>query len=274
MLRYLLRNIAIVSLKLAMRQQGLWGMYGNLLKIVPNIANQSTTVPVRTGYIRLKIRATHAFQVKLMAKALELVGNTNPVGVVDIGDNTGTHTLYIKALSRKTLNCTSVDMDSNAIQRIKSLGLSAICGRAEDVTYPPDTQIFMIFAMLEHLPNLTEFLYKLSKEPHCKSLIISVPYLRQSRVGLRHIRLGQKRVVSAEDVHIYEISPDDWRLIFKHSGWAVAYDRVFYQYPRRIPLISWLLSCFWKRNDFEGFYGAVLTPDDTWSKLYKDWNNK
>jgi len=271
-IRYLLRGIPPSSLKLALWEQGLWGIYKRLLGIVPDINHQYTTVPVETDYMRLKIRATHAFQVKLMGKALCLVRGRNPIGVVDIGDSSGTHTKYIQAISDKGLRCSSVNMDVEAVEKIRELGLDAILGRAEEVEYPLLTHIFMIFAMLEHMPNPSEFLYMLSKEPNCKALIISVPYLKRSRVGLRHIRMGRKVEVCAENTHIYEISPDDWRLIFRHSGWAVHYDQVFYQYPRHIPVVSELLQRFWQRNDFEGFYGAVLTPDNTWSRLYTDWS--
>lgn len=270
----LLRNIPSVSLKLALWQQGLWQLYKRLLDIVPNIDHQYNTFPLETDYMRLKVRATHAFQVKLMGWALSLARGRNPIGVIDIGDSAGTHTKYIQTISDKELRCSSVNMDVEAVEKIRGMGLDVILGRAEEVKYPLHTQIFMLFALLEHMANPSDFLYKLSQELNCRALIISVPYLRQSRVGLRHIRLGRKVEVCAENTHIYEISPADWRLIFMHSGWSVYYDQVFYQYPRGIPIISWLLRRFWRRNDFEGFYGAVLIPDDTWSKLYTDWNSK
>jgi len=275
--RYLFKNlagdIAIISLKLAVWEQGLRKLYKELLEVVPDIDHQYTTIAIETDYFRLKERATHAFQVKLMTKALSLTGNKNPVGVVDIGDSAGTHIKYIKHISNKKLNCLSVNMDNVAVEKIKDMGLAAICGRAEEVAYPSDTQIFMTFFLLEHLTDSCGFLHKLSNEPDCKALIMTVPYVKQSRVGLHYIRRGKGFGASAETTHIYEMSPSDWELIFKHSGWAVSFDRIFYQYPRCIPIVSWLLRRFWRRNDFEGFYGAVLTPDDTWSKLYQDWNN-
>jgi hypothetical protein len=73
----------------------------------------------------------------------------------------------------------------------------------------------------------------------------------------------------AENTHIFELCPEDWKLFFKFSGWRVVYDEILYQYPRRHPLR--ILNFLWKLSDFEGFYGAILIPDNSWSKFYRDW---
>ena len=99
--------------------------------------------------------------------------------------------------------------------------------------------------------------------------MVTVPYVAQSRVALHQIRAGMKKVAPAETVHVFELSPEDWKLAFLHAGWKIERERIYRQYPRWSPLrfTKWL----WKRSDFEGFYGAVLSRDDTWSSLYPDW---
>ncbi|MDD5434875.1 MAG: hypothetical protein PH343_05540, partial [Nitrospira sp.] len=94
-------------------------------------------------------------------------------------------------------------------------------------------------------------------------------YLAQSRVGLHHVRQLLKTEVSAETTHIFELSPADWKLIFMHAGWSVYYDKIYFQYPSHGLLR--LTKSLWKKMDFEGFYGAVLIRDTSFSKLYKDW---
>ena len=266
--------LCLNSIKLATWQQGFSGLYHQLGRIVPDITHQFSTVLLNTEYLRVNVRATHAFQMSLVNRALDPHKNPGKgtIGIVDIGDSAGTHTKYIKSLHKdRQFNCLSVNLDREAVKRIKAHGLQAAHGRAEDLEYPSSTQVFLTFALLEHLVNPCGLLHKLSKYPDCKALVVTVPYVAQSRVGLRHIRLNNKRTVCAENTHIFEISPKDWQLIFKHSGWAVVYEQVYYQYPRHVPIVSWFFKRFWARNDFEGFYGAILKPDKTWSKLYADW---
>ena len=73
----------------------------------------------------------------------------------------------------------------------------------------------------------------------------------------------------AENTHIYELCPEDWKLIFTFSGWKVVYENIYYQYPR-YGLFKFT-KYLWKKKDFEGFYGVILKKDFKYSKLYKDW---
>jgi hypothetical protein len=107
-------------------------------------------------------------------------------------------------------------------------------------------------------------------------MVVTVPYLKKSRVGLHHLRHGHHKKVFAEDVHIFELSPEDWTLLILHSGWKVVYSEIYYQYPRMIPLVIPLLSpmfsWYWRNIDFEGFWGAILKKDTTISDYYQDWD--
>ena len=248
----------------------------DLSAIVPDITHQYSSFEVDTEYLKTNVRALHSFQVTMINEALESVETTGKdITIIDIGDSAGTHIQYIQEIHvNRNIRCLSVNIDEEAVVKIKQKGLEAICARAEDLpSLAIDADIFLSFEMLEHLMNPSEFLRSLSVRTNCKAFVITVPYLAQSRVGLYHIRQNQRRNVSAENTHIFELSPNDWELIFRHSGWAIVSDRIYYQYPRRFPFRN-LLKKLWKWSDFEGFYGAIIKPDRTWSDLYTGWNDE
>ena len=252
------------SIACALREQGLWNMYYKLKDIVPDIVHQYTSFAINSKYLELNVRAVHAFQMMLVETALrELVANPT---IVDIGDSAGTHIQYIKGLHpEQNIKSLSINIDQEAVNKIRAKGLEALCARAEELSFLDiETDMFLLFETLEHLTDPIRFLERLSHVP-CKSLVITVPYIAKSRVGLHHIRHSQKQQVNAENTHIFELSPKDWRLIFQHSGWEVVTESVYRQYPRCSPL--WLAREYWVRYDFEGFYGVILKPDKTWSSV-------
>ena len=264
----------IKSIRDAIREQKLLPIYHQLTENVPDITHQYTSFDLDSEYIKTKVRAQHAFQIALTSEALQSIHSSSgdALTIVDIGDSAGTHLQYIKELYHdRNLRCLSVNMDSEAVGRIREKGMEAICARAEDLpSLSIEADLFLSFEMLEHLMNPCGFLQGLSANTGCKVLVVTVPYLARSRVGLPHIRYGQKRSVNPEITHIFELSPEDWRLIFLHSGWSVQAERIYLQYPRRSifrPFWKW----FWRHYDFEGFYGAILKPDKSWSSLYNGW---
>lgn len=251
------------SILSAIKEQGLLPLYWTLSRIVLDITHQYSSFDVDTDYLRTKIRGQHAFQISLVNEAIYLLGM--PKSITDVGDSAGTHIQYIKGLyPDKDIQTLSVNSEQCAVDRIRSKGLDAVCCRAEDLYIKAD--MFLCFEMLEHLMNPCEFLYKLSKIG-CRALVLTIPYLRQSRVGLHHIRGNQKRQVNSENTHIFELSPGDWGLIFKHSGWRVLSDKIYLQYPRKSMLAPYRRRC-WRLADFEGFYGIILIPDNRRSVLY------
>jgi hypothetical protein len=264
-------NIQTASLKKAVREQGFQDIYDKLSAIVPDIASQYTTFEINTPYLETKVRAQHSFQISLVGKALNLLdlAGGGDMTIVDIGDSAGTHIQYLQGLFGK-FHALSVNLDEKAVEKIESKGLKAICARAEDLDrHGISADLFLSFEMIEHLCNPIDFLRSIAENTSCKGFVVTVPYLAQSRVGLHHIRQQNRKDVYAENTHIFELSPEDWRLIYQHSGWVVEYDQVYLQYPKR----SWLRATknLWRKNDFEGFYGAILTRDNTWSQLYKSW---
>ncbi|MFC1807522.1 hypothetical protein ACFL0T_04055 [Candidatus Omnitrophota bacterium] len=256
------------TLKRAAKEQGLNGLVSDLEKIVPNITEQYSLFKVNTPYLRSKIRNMHAFQISLVDK---IVRGFKEPAIVDIGDSSGTHLQYLKRLY-PGVKCLSVNLDAGAVAKIREKGLEAINTRAENLcNHNIRTDIFLCFEIFEHLMNPCKLFYDLSSKTNAKYLIVTVPYLKRSRVGLHQIRVESKRVMTAENVHILELSPKDWKLLALFSGWRVTSEEFYLQYPKR----HWLriTKPYWKRKDFEGFWGAILEKDTSASDRYQDWES-
>ena len=264
------------SLRLASLENGYGSLVKKLREIVPDISNQEESgKDIFNNYWELKRRALQSFQCSMMLKALE---HLPPMGltVVDVGDSAGTHMLYLRELIRGKfdVDTISVNLDPRAIEKIRARGLKAILCRAEDIDLrEKKVDLFTSFQMVEHLHNPAIFFHRLAKKSLCNKMVITVPYLKESRVGLHHIRNKTGKIIFAEDEHIFELSPEDWTLLLLHSGWRVTYSEIYYQYPRKLPIISQMLSWFWRHADFEGFWGAILEKDTTLSNLYQDWDS-
>lgn len=279
--RKLFQQVGAWSLSKAARQQGLVDTLQQLRAVVPDISNQESSEEADfCEYLEIKRRLLHAYQVKTMTHLLaENEFDKHHIRIVDIGDSAGTHCLYFKQLlcSFYDVSTLSVNLDPRAIAKIKARGLPVMLKRAEEIANEDlggDVDIFTSFEMIEHLHNPALFLHRLSKSPTGKCLFITVPFLRNSRVGLHHIRnRAANNNVYAEDVHVFELSPADWTLLFRHAGWRVVNQGICYQYPRHWPLISRALRAYWTKFDFEGFWGAELVRDITYESRYQDWED-
>jgi len=270
----LLEQVSKFSIQLALLQNRRGRLVKELKKIVPDISNQeSSEASTFNDYWELKRRALQAFQCRLMLRALEGIEKRSLL-VVDIGDSAGTHMLYLKSLAgnKFELDTVSVNLDPRAIAKIQARLLKAVLCRAEDFAMDDKkVDLFTSFQMVEHLHNPAIFFRRLAKKSSCDRMVVTVPYLKKSRVGLHHTRHGVVRPFFAEDEHIFELCPQDWALLILHAGWRVKHGEIYYQYPRKIPLVSPLLSWFWKNTDYEGFWGVVLEKDTTLSDCYQDW---
>jgi len=261
------QSVMKTSIEKASKEQDLKDLADKLAETVPDITAQYSTFKIDNPYLRTKVRNQHAFQISLVH---EIIGEFDKPMIVDIGDSAGTHLQYIMGLHPKKMQCLSVNLDAQAVERIKQKGLEAVNARAEDLhKYNINADIFLCFEMLEHLMDPCRFLHELSTKTNAKYLVITVPYLQNSRVGLNHIRVEGLRDVYAENTHIFELSPKDWKLLAKHSGWNIAQERIYWQYPKKGFL--WITKALWRRFDYEGFYGMILTKDNTWSSKYMDW---
>jgi len=263
------------SLKKAVEENKWENSLEELRKIVPDeeIVNQEFSEITSTPAAKLKRRGLHSFQCSLMLKALKDLPRGR-LTVVDIGDSAWTHMRYLKSLAKDKfdVDTISVNLDERAIEKIRARGLKAIHSRAEELALG-DTEIslFTSFQMVEHLHDPSIFFRRLAKRSKGKRMLITVPYLKRSRVGLHNIRNGFSRPIRAEEEHIFELSPEDWTLLFLHSGWRVARSEIYYQYPRKWVIFNPLWKAFWRVTDYEGFWGVILEKDTTYSDCYQDW---
>ena len=274
----LLIKLQIMCIKSAVKEQGLEELSHKLTKIVPDLTEQYTTFKVDNEYLRWKVRAQHAFQIKMVFRAIEIFSfsSQDVLKIVDIGDSSGTHLSYIRELfsnydlfSAKKTNLMSVNLDPIAVDKILLKGFDAKLCRAEELyeRYNIRADLLISFQMIEHLYDPISFLDSISKNKVSDYFVITVPYLNQSRIGLHHIRQNRIKNVFPENTHIFELSPFDWKLIFQHSGWVVVDEMTYRQYPLKS---FWIfMKPVWKKIDFEGFYGIILKRNRKWADLYK-----
>jgi len=273
--RVVYEKIGMWSIHKAINQSGLYPLVEKLREIVPDVSDQeSSEKDIFNDYWEVKRRALQAFQCALMLKHVNSI-HSKRITVADIGDSAGTHMLYLKELTkdRFSIDTISVNLDAKAIEKIQQRGFKAILCRAEELDLEGQhVDFYTSFQMVEHLHNPAIFFRRLAKRSKTNKMILSVPYLKASRVGLHQIRYKTNKKISAEEEHIFELSPQDWTLLFLHGGWKVIHSQFHYQYPQRWPVISLVLKLFWRHSDFEGFWGVILEKDTEISDLYQDWD--
>lgn len=267
------QKVAKLSISHAVRENNFFELIERLRQIVPDISQQELTVTSGfNDYWELKRRALQAFQCAIMLQALEYFP-PGKLTVVDIGDSAGAHMKYLKELTKGKfeIDAISVNLNDKEIERIKAEGGKAILCRAEELDLKGmNVDLGTSFQMVEHLHNPSIFFRRLAKKTSCNRMVVTLPYVKHSRVGLQPMR---NKIVSAEEVHIFELSPKDWTLLIHHSGWKVIHSKIYYQYPKRLPIASQVFSWYWRSTDFEGFWGAILEKDTTLSDRYQDWED-
>lgn len=269
MIKALAKRLLIKSVKDSCKESGRWSLREQLASIVPDLTHRYTDFDIDPDddWTIERIRSLDAFQVSLTLSAAKLIGKEH-LTVVDIGDSAGMHLIYLSHLLPKVQSL-SVNIDPVAVEKIKAKGLDAICSRAENLSqYGVRADIFQSFEMVEHLLDPASFLYSMSKTG-CNYFVITVPYVAQSRVGLGYVRRSQQGIWTAETTHIFELSPEDWSLLFRFSGWEIVHAEKSLQYPLRSFLR--VTKPLWRRLDFEGFFGVILKPNRTIANQYKDW---
>lgn len=275
--RAVYQALSALSLRAALREQGLAPLCDRLRQVIPDLRDQYTAGFDEQEYARyweLKMRGLHAWQVRTALAAIDHVGGDGLV-LADIGDSSGNHAVYLKALARpgQVGRTISVNLDPVAVAKARAKGIDAVLARAEELDLEgiaPD--LFLCFETLEHLTDPVRFLHALATRGAARHLLVTVPYRRASRFGGAHLRLGAQALpgrLTAEEVHVYEFSPDDWLLLARFAGFRPLFTRTYWQYPRRSP---WRVAQpLWRRLDFEGFFAAFLERDLTLAERYADW---
>ncbi len=209
--------------------------------------------------VRLLICAEANF-VEKVAGALFVGGKK--WNYLDIGDSDGTTRLLLKEALGKGFDSLGVNLQKKAVDKIKSKGLDAECVDAMSMGRSGRKfNLVSLFETLEHLPDPVGFLKSIQNVVGDR-LIISVPLIRGSRVGLRYLDKDwpADKIPTIENVHIFELSPADWKRIFLHSGWGVDKEWELRQYPSR-GVLKHIMQFAWRRISFEGFWFVSLKKD-------------
>jgi len=234
--------------------------------LIPSYFEDYVIPEVNTPYLNWKVKARYDFQLSLFDHLAHNVGRGL---VVDLGDNNGFFLNYLfttcPAVYNKKGNLYGVNVDGVAVDRIMDKGFVGVHGNIEwfikSNLWNTQVDLVLMFQTLEHLENPIQVLKDLRENVKVRGLIITVPYRRVSRVGFHHLRHPEDWVnrgdLTADDIHTFELCPEDWGLIFKYIGWEVLYENTYYQYPKG-NVFSWLLGKYWAKYDYEGFIGFVL----------------
>jgi SAM-dependent methyltransferase len=273
----LYHRLSAASIDAAAAEQGLLELRDRLRAILPDVTDQYTLELDAEEYGRYwerKMRTLQAFQVRCVLDALAEVGRQGMV-VADIGDSSGNHAAYIKALAPAGTigRFISVNLDPVAVEKVRRKGGEAVLCRAEELDLQnirPD--LFLSFQMVEHLTDPLRFMHALAEKGSADHVLFSVPYRRSSRFGGGHLRMPEQRMpasMTPEEVHMFELSAADWALLVRVAGYRVRWQRVYRQYPRH----GWLRMTqpLWGRYDFEGFLTLFLERDLSLARRYTGW---
>jgi hypothetical protein len=260
------------SLEAAVREQRYWHLREQLRSIVPDLRHQYTTPLPESEYVSFwepKVRAVHAFQTKMVMRAIGELKSPCPT-VVDIGDSSGTHQTYFRALIPTIGRFVSVSDDPVAVGKINARGYEAILSRGEDLTLEAPADLCLSFETLEHMTDPMQFLHKMVVAHPKSRLLFTVPYRRSGRVGNDYLfKNPQVEVILTENLHVFELSARDWVRLAYLAGWRTLWTEVYWQYPRFSP---WrLMAPIWRQLDFEGFLAVHAEPDLTIAGRYAGW---
>ena len=199
-----------LSIQRASKEQKLFELVTQLRSLVPDVTHQYTTHNTDSSYLENKVRALHALQIHTASHAIDQLA-TSRITIVDIGDSAGTHLEYLSKLYPEKINPYSVNLDPIAVKKISKKGIKAINCRAEDLSSHPDfnelsIEILLLFETLEHLFDPIGFLDTIHSA-ECEYFVITVPYVKKSRVGFSQIRnKNDQRKITPENTHIFELS--------------------------------------------------------------------
>jgi hypothetical protein len=280
LIRKILAYLKIKSLEASRKSQMDDSFVQKLEKILPSLEDQTNYSKTFNEFLQIKRRNQQAFQLNFTLDAIQRYKKENhnaQLSIIDIGDSAGNHLIQLQALDPDIKEIASVNLDEEAVEKIRKKGIKAFHCRAEELLskYNVKADFFISYQMVEHLTDPVRFFHDIAYGENngvnvCDRFIVSVPYQKRSRVGFDHMRMQQIGAMqNAESVHIFELSPEDWKLLVEFSGWKVVSDKIYLQYPKW----HWLyfMKYIWRRADFEGFYIMELKINHQWSDCYKSW---
>jgi len=229
------------------------------------------TVPIDNMEIEHRIRLLivgEAFFIK--KEVMDIVADSGECSYADIGDSDGSVRLLLdRMVQRGKLNSVGINLQRQAVEKMANKWLDAICADALAVCESSvDYDLVSAFETLEHLSDPIGFLNKI-KNITKHRLIISVPYIRKSRVGLTYLssKWSPGKTPTIENTHIFELSPRDWGKIFRHTGWKIDREWKLMMFPRN-KLSRLILQPYWRFVSFEGFWFVSLSKCNKYVSQY------
>ena len=272
----LFNRVAAASIDAAVKAQGLAALRADLRRVVPDISQQYTYTIDDENYHRIgerKMRSLHAFQIKCVLDALPGLGPG--ATIVDIGDSSGAHGMYVKAVAPEGAvnRYISVNLDPVAVDKVNKGGGEAILCRAEELNHQSvHADLFVSFETIEHLLDPVRFLHDLATKGAADQILFSVPYRRSSQFGGYHLRLPDSNLpqrVTPEELHVMELSPEDWTIACRLAGFRAMSVQIYRQYPKWHPI--WFMAPIWRRLDFEGYVCIRAKKDLEFADRYSGW---
>ncbi len=240
--------------------------------VIPDFSDHFT-VPVVNEEVEARIRLLIAYEALFIAQTIEpllMMSNGDHLPhYADIGDSDGSVRLLLKEMGSDNIKTTGINLQTAAVEKMRRKGLDAMQADALDLTKQGISfDIVSVFETLEHLPDPIGFLKGIQNVVKHK-LIISVPLIRKSRVGLAYTcnHWPENKKPTVENTHIFELNPGDWKKIFCHSGWKIEDESNLLMFPPDT-LHRLILQPYWRILSFEGFWFVSLKKDNEISSKY------
>jgi hypothetical protein len=270
--RRIFNHVSSIAIKRAIKEDSeISAMWDLSLELLPDLSDHYATVKM-SGEDLLRVRMLICAQAIFMTRIINQLRKfgTKIESYVDIGDSDGsTRMLLEKSINDQRIKSLGINIQAKAVELIRRKGLEAECMNAMDLNKKNRKfDVVSVFETLEHLPNPIGFLENM-QDIVDERLVISVPLIVNSRVGLRYVtdKWANGEIPTIANNHIFELSPEDWTKLFLHTGWRVDHAWKIRQFPKR-GLLKILMQYAWRRISFEGFWFVSLYKNSEYSSKY------
>jgi len=228
-------------------------------------------VPVYDKEIEHRIRMLVVGETFFIKKEIDgILESKEGCSYADVGDTDGSVRLLLeKSFSKEKLSSVGINLQENAVEKIKKRGLDAICADALSLgDMGNNYDIVSAFETIEHLPDPIGFLDRI-KSVINNRLILSVPFIRHSRISLAYLsdKWPEGKKPTIENTHIFELSPLDWEKIFLHTGWKIENEWKLMMFPST-GFSRFILQPYWRFVSFEGFWFVSLSKYNKYASQY------
>ncbi|MBT6048145.1 MAG: methyltransferase domain-containing protein [Candidatus Scalindua sp.] len=228
-------------------------------------------VPVYDKEIEHRIRMLVVGETFFIKKEIDgILESKEGCSYADVGDTDGSVRLLLeKSFSKEKLSSVGINLQENAVEKIKKRGLDAICADALSLgDMGSNYDIVSAFETVEHLPDPIGFLDRIKSVINSR-LILSVPFIRHSRISLAYLsdKWPEGKKPTIENTHIFELSPLDWKKIFLHTGWKIENEWKLMMFPST-GLSRFILQPYWRSVSFEGFWFVSLSKYNKYASQY------